>query len=461
MTLIAGFKTSEGAVVCADSQETLGLPLPNNDFAEYRVSVDKIEPQQVGNYDLVIGGAGHGPLVEGFTETLTDQIETWNANLDGGALKDKIRHVVLDYHRHEVAVCPAEDKDIQFLICLKQKHDLEAEIHLWTVRGSAIKRVRDYALIGWEEGIYRHDIDRHYRGGEKNLYSMLVGVHVLMLARETSNNVGGPIKIVAATPIGFRAVAPEDAEELERRVADFESTLDALRLRICDTTIPLDDFNQGVSNFQTAVLNLRTTLTCDVILSKFTRFKDAPKNVDELPAFLPALFDPYLGLPTLDESIRAFRAAWNSVTVNRRGKRDLALASYYLSHVSHAMVETTGAAYQAKVITLEQRRELARRLHQISEAGGSVLNDLKKINSDPVPDAQVNDVYARLTEQVVDPLLVVVSDLTKLPEPSNEHANQLNQSLYSALLSIFTMAFVSPFSKEPQPLPEPPKQLGS
>lgn len=97
VTLIAAFKCSDGVVVCADSQETLGLPLPSDDYAGYRVNVDKIEPRQIGHYEVTIGGAGHGPLVEGFTEALADQIETWPDSLDSGGLKARLRTVLLDY----------------------------------------------------------------------------------------------------------------------------------------------------------------------------------------------------------------------------------------------------------------------------------------------------------------------------------------------------------------------------
>lgn len=133
MTLIAGFKTSEGVVICADSQETLALPLPGNNWAEYRVSVDKIAPQRIGNYDFIIGGAGDGPLADGFAEALVDQIETWEPGYEGGTLKDKIRKVVLDYHGHEVALCPVAERDIHFLVCLKQANNPAADVHLWVI----------------------------------------------------------------------------------------------------------------------------------------------------------------------------------------------------------------------------------------------------------------------------------------------------------------------------------------
>ncbi len=416
------------------------------------MSVDKIEPQKLGSYDAVIAGAGHADLVDGFAESLADQIETWEASLTESELKSKIRSVVLDYHRNEVAVCPAEDKDIEFVVCLKDRSEITANVYLWTIRTTAVKRVKKYAVIGWEEGIYRHDIDRHYKENEKTLFSMLVGIHVLLLAEKTSNNIGGPTKIVVAAPIGFRAIAAEDVAELDRRVSEFDSVIDRLRLRICDTTIPLDDFSANVSDFQTAIMNLRLTLTDDIILAKLGRLKDVIGSLKTEEDLL-SLYDPYLGLPTLKESRRALRAAWDSVTANRRSRRDLAIASNTLAHACGLVTKMISPAYKAGAITLEQRREFATRLHKINEAGKANLDELRECNSDSVLDAQ--DIYARLTEQVVDPLLAVADDFSKLFETSNEQANQFVQGIHAVFLSLFTTGFVSPFSKEPESLPTP------
>lgn len=49
MTLIAGFRCTDGAVICADSQETAG---------EWRVNVHKLVPFDAGNSQVGIAGTG-------------------------------------------------------------------------------------------------------------------------------------------------------------------------------------------------------------------------------------------------------------------------------------------------------------------------------------------------------------------------------------------------------------------
>jgi hypothetical protein len=138
---------------------------------------------------------------------------------------------------------------------------------------------------------------------------MLLGAHVLLLAKATSNTVGGPTKIVIGNEVGLKAISESDIEELEKRVTDFDVALDALRLRMCDTAVPLDDFTKDLSEFQEAVVNLRVTLTYDIILAKLTRLGAATTTEDAL-----LLDDAYLSLPNREECFRALRAAWASAT---------------------------------------------------------------------------------------------------------------------------------------------------
>lgn len=284
VTLIAGFRTYEGVVICADSQETLGNPTPDG-FESYRCRVDKIEPQDAGAYQLVIGGAGDGRLVDGFTETLADNVKTWDEGLDAGTLKSKIRSLLLDYNRNEVAASSAREKDIHFLLCLKERVP-NAEIHLWEL-GDAVTRVKKYQLIGWDQAIYKHDVQRLYRENAHSLPNMLLGIHVLLLAKATSNNVGPPIKIVVATETGISEIDQRDISQLEQRVEVFNKMLDEITLELSDTSVPLVHFRDRVTKFRDEAVHLHDFYMREVISQSFTRavFNKTWKGsaVQELP----------------------------------------------------------------------------------------------------------------------------------------------------------------------------------
>lgn len=235
--------------------------------------------------------------------------------------------------------------------------------------------------------------------------------------------------------------------ELEKRVTDFDSALDALRLRMCDTAVPLDDFTRELSEFHEAVVNLRVTLTEDIILAKLRRLGTAKTAEDAI-----LLDDPYLSLPSPDECFRALRVTWASATAGRKTKRAVALINNHLAHASHLLIEINGAMSQTGAITTEQRIEFATRICDINVDGKALLHEATEITShEPMLEAEVDRHYASLTEKVVNPLLSVAADFCKLFETGDAQAYRVRCGIQAAFLSVFTTAIVAPFSPEPAP----------
>jgi hypothetical protein len=159
VTLIAAFKCDTGVVVCADTKETVEIP----GRGQYRVKVAKIEPQDAGAYDVVIGGAGDGYLVDGFTRKLVNEIATWPPLLDDETIENRITALSLDYHSTHVAAASAAAvaahspiDPLDFLLCLKRKGD--PNVILWELRDTVIIPTDTYSLVGWEEPIYEYEV---------------------------------------------------------------------------------------------------------------------------------------------------------------------------------------------------------------------------------------------------------------------------------------------------------------
>jgi hypothetical protein len=395
-----------------------------------------------GYYQWVAGGAGDGDLVDGFIDRLKDDIAGWRDNLSRPEVKDQLRRSLLDYRRNEVATSGVADNPLEFLICVK---GTTGGPFLFKA-DTAIRSIDEWEIIGWDEGIYRHDIQRHYKPDTTTPFAMLIGAHVLLLAKSTSNNVGGPTKIVIGDAFGLQTVSERDAGELDKRIAEFDATVDAVRLRLCDTTVPLDDFTTDLLGFYETVVNLRVTLTHDIILAKLNRLKDV-KTVEDMAS----LNNPYLGLPSVEECVRALRATWMSVTLSRRAKRDLALVCSHLANAVLMLGRINREAYETGAITPEQLQGFAGRLLTVNEAGRTLLDETTEITShDSMLESEVDYLYSCLTKRVVDPLLNIATDFGKLFESGNDQANRVIKDIQAALLSLFTTAWVLPFSKEPE-----------
>ena len=130
------------------------------------VPVRKLKPMECGHYWLAAAGAGNGDLIDGFIENLRLDAEGWQAHCDERVIREYIRNVLLDFHKHEVRRYPVPRgyaKLNYFVVCVKPKQS--ADIFLWEIRGSVILPADEYSLFGINEGIYKHEIRRMYDAG--------------------------------------------------------------------------------------------------------------------------------------------------------------------------------------------------------------------------------------------------------------------------------------------------------
>jgi hypothetical protein len=256
LTLVAAFRCYEGVIICADSQETLSIPV-SDIYAEYRCQVDKIDIQHLNNYDLAAGGAGHGPLIDGFHDQLSDAVRTWDAGLDATTLKEKIRQLLFTYHRNEVALCASADKDICFIVCLKHRA-AGRDPMLWYTSGPTIRAVESHVLIGWEEPIYRHFVDRLYRGSNDGANrALIVGLYVMLLGKSTSNVIGGRTKVIKVTPNVIREESADSIAEVERRMETFARILEDVTLWCPDASVSNHEFPAYLDNIEKQLMSLR------------------------------------------------------------------------------------------------------------------------------------------------------------------------------------------------------------
>ena len=252
MTLIAAFRCdwiSPSVVICADTQETVG---------GVRVAVNKIIPQACGQYVLAFAGAGNGDLIDSFADSLRLDIARWPSGLDENVMRGNIRNVLLDFYENEVALYPAdkaEDKVCHCLVCVKPKDS--AEIHLWELRGSSIVAVSDYALLGIDESIYKHELRRLHTKRLSQGQAILLGAHLFSLAKATSNYVGGETQVVVVGEEGFKQLKPERVLDDERRVAEMNKAIAELVLACPDLSIGGNMFNDLLDDFREQVIQLR------------------------------------------------------------------------------------------------------------------------------------------------------------------------------------------------------------
>jgi hypothetical protein len=108
VTLIAGFKCTDGFVLCADSQET---------YKGYRVSVQKLVPRRCGSFDLALAGSGNnGDLIDALINRVHDNLSSATDIHTLPDLKKFMRREMLDFKKEEAADFSRDDKSMDFVI---------------------------------------------------------------------------------------------------------------------------------------------------------------------------------------------------------------------------------------------------------------------------------------------------------------------------------------------------------
>jgi len=221
------------------------------------VPVKKIAVQDRGSYQLVVGGAGElGDLIDDFAETLGLAAEGWEAGLGEQVIRNKIKRLLIDFNKNEVAHYPPPyDKLLEFIICLKDKN--APDIHLWKASATGLRVVTDFALIGRGEDFYKPQVERLYRPDLSMPQAFLLGTYVLLQAKETINSIGGPIHSIGASPQEIFPVSPDLVQDLEQRVTEFNEALTQLVLACPDVSLRPVDFESLLKDFEARVMQLR------------------------------------------------------------------------------------------------------------------------------------------------------------------------------------------------------------
>src|SRR6266403_5581811 len=96
VTYIVGLRSPKGFVISADSQETI------NGRVSY---IEKIATEDAGPWEVAIGGAGRGELVDGFVQHAIETIRQSSAK-NVAELGKVLRESLLRFYQNDVRILP-------------------------------------------------------------------------------------------------------------------------------------------------------------------------------------------------------------------------------------------------------------------------------------------------------------------------------------------------------------------
>lgn len=260
VTLFAGFRcadknsVSENVfVICADSQETVEMP----DGSSYRVARQKIKPKRCGNFEIAMGGSTQsGELLDACVHRIEESVTGWVGQTIP-ELKKFISGELLDFGRKDAKLYSKKDRVVD---CLIMARSLTGGVECWRTRAAQLVPIERKVLVGWNENLYEHLLDRLYPEIGPLLppqQAVLLGMHILKLAEDTSNYVRGPITVVVGQRGIIQELSPERVKRYQECMNLFRSQVEHILLSLADHTVRKSDYETKLDDFRATALQLR------------------------------------------------------------------------------------------------------------------------------------------------------------------------------------------------------------
>jgi hypothetical protein len=248
VTIGAGFKCSEGVVLCVDSQETVGA---------LKIDVPKMSIRPRGNeanktdkIRAIFVGAGSGPLID----KLVDELWIAATNTGGQSLKaatGAMQASLLDWHR-KISLAYGQQKkpeaEILIALCCMDGFGL------YKCVGPLLNEVQDYDLVGIGEelGKFLSEQAIHY---DLSLYELTVlGLHVIANANKYVDGCGGEIHLAWLRVDGsIEVMTDHETRMMSEEIAKISSDFQYAFLQACTFSPEKNSFNSVIDQVKKSV----------------------------------------------------------------------------------------------------------------------------------------------------------------------------------------------------------------
>jgi len=190
VTIIAGFRTYEGIVICGDTQETVA------GLSKRHVAKVKVEPYSLdlpsgsfkvygqGPMAACFCGAGEGPFIDKLTHALWEEINGCTSIDDGVSVAgDTIKDFYKEYGAiYQTGMCPS----VELIYGIK----LDQDSRMFRASGPMVNEVPDYCSAG--TGYYMADFLTSRMNHALDLHQcVILAAYILFQAKEHVDGCGG------------------------------------------------------------------------------------------------------------------------------------------------------------------------------------------------------------------------------------------------------------------------------
>src|ERR1700693_4302915 len=193
MTLIASMRAKHGAIILADSQETV----KDRDGNEFKYAVSKSEPESVQGFHYVIAGGGDGTAIDELSELYKRALKRARCRtLDG------FRGLFEKYLKQELRAIKGAQLEVIVAAAKGRKWEVWRNVRSTLV----VTRSDAPTLVGFDAEVYKLIGSELFPHAASTAQIVLVGLRILELARKSSTCVNAPFLGVAVVPGGISSL---------------------------------------------------------------------------------------------------------------------------------------------------------------------------------------------------------------------------------------------------------------
>ena len=248
MTIAAGFLTTEGILLCADTQYSGGM----------KVDRTKIFPSRYGNDATVAfalaGSEAYGKMAIQDCQRAISRIRPDVFTLE--SIYESIRATITQIHERYVDTRPeAERGGARFELLIAVSHRIEG-LHLYVNRHTALSEVDSHECVGIGEYLAGYLIGSHIKASMGQ--TLILAGQMLGALKCYDANCGGFSQHLILRMDGTVGVLPEFWGMVsEACIFEYESAIRRLLQYTFDGDIPSEDFEKALNAFPDAVRGIR------------------------------------------------------------------------------------------------------------------------------------------------------------------------------------------------------------
>jgi hypothetical protein len=266
LTICAAFMSSYGIVMCADSQETVGVM--KFDAPKLTIRPEPSDPED--KVRMIFAGAGHGPFIDKLVDKMWEAASS-GSDMSTEAVVARVEEANIEWHKkiwEAYGNTSRPEAEILFAIYVQkqpvdygeEKFILENPVSLYRASGPIISRIESFGFVG-VGGELGHYLAEHIRTMDDIENDIGTGLYILANAKKYVDGCGGPTQLAVLMIDGsIHTISAHDASSLEDGISKISAEVHYLLSSVLDVRMNKTEINATARNTAKEIQVIRSEM---------------------------------------------------------------------------------------------------------------------------------------------------------------------------------------------------------